>query len=104
MSKELKPLTHFEFGDCEEKARLYPDTFEIPSKQEIADLKVGDYVKLFFVHNPTERMWVKIDAIYNNHSFTGTLANDPIFIHIVKFGDRFAFHAKHIANILKGDE
>jgi len=104
MSDTLKPLKYFEFGDCEEKARLYPDTFEIPSKQEIADLKVGDYVKLIFVHSPTERMWVKIDAIYNNHSFTGSLANDPIFIHIVKYGDRFAFHAKHIANILKDDE
>lgn len=104
MSEELKPLSYFEFVDCEEMARTYPDTFEIPSKEEIADLKVGDYVKLLFVHTPIERMWVKVDAIYNDHSFTGSLSNDPYMINGIKFGDRFAFHAKHIANILKGDE
>lgn len=82
----------------------YPDTFKIPSKEEIDSLKVNDLVKLIFVEkngNPEtvpERMWVKIIEI-NKDDFVGILDNKPYYIESIKYGDEIVFKIENIIDI-----
>lgn len=78
---------------------LHPETFEIPSKEEIQQLTIGDVVKLGFEKKDdmTERMWVIITHI-SGDQFEGKLDNDPVIIDI-KIGDKVEFKAKNIIGI-----
>ena len=77
-----------------------PNTFQIPSKQDKSNLKVGDHVKLGFEDvEGTERMWVKINHISGDH-FVGFLDNDPSFLKSIRHKDLVEFNSKHILSIL----
>lgn len=77
-----------------------PDTFEIPEEWEINSLKPGDYAKLIFlvVDGGAERMWVQITGVTDG-VFVGTLANNPLFIESLSFGDKILFSIQNIIDI-----
>lgn len=81
--------------DCQERNRKYW-TFEVPSQDAIDRLRPGDFAKLVF--DDRERMWVEISKRDCNY-FDGQLANHPIDLDEIEYGDRVCFHAKHIADI-----
>lgn len=85
--------------DAHEQHRQSPETFEIPPKDEIKALKVGDNVKLCFEEpgKPGERMWVEI-AVIEEHVFFGHLRNDPFNLETIKYNDRVRFDERHIYN------
>jgi hypothetical protein len=78
-----EPIMHKDIAlrDCVAHAKKYPTTFEIPTVAEVASLKVGDTVKLHFVHRNywMERMWVEIQEIIDG-KFKGKLLNIPQLI------------------------
>jgi hypothetical protein len=78
------------------RATLHADTFEVPTPEEKAAVKVGDHVKLGFVGaTTTERMWVLVTG-----PGTGTLDNDPAFMTEVKYQDEVAYDLRHILSVL----
>ena len=91
------------------KAAAHPATFHIPSAEDIAGIKVGDYVKLgFVVDSPenlpsgrlrasAERMWVNVRSLA---PFSGVLANDPVVLEDIKAGDTVDFESRHILDII----
>lgn len=94
--------------DCIDLNQKHPLTFNLPDDVQIAKLKVGDSVKVFFQYSenyPTpqgvdinsERLWVDITKIENSQ-LSGTIANDPVNPHL-KFGNIVDFEAKHICNV-----
>lgn len=90
--------------DAVQRNRLYPNTFCIPSAENIANIEVGDYAKIGIHLNvdaapSVERIWVQINTI-NENVFTGTLANNPV-MHKGLFGDVVEFEDRHILDILK---
>jgi len=93
--------------DCQTMNILYPETFHVPSIEQLYSLQVGDYVKLIFVakNKRKERMWVKITSIdtsADEDEFVGILNNEPIIMDL-KLGDKVWFNAKHIAAIWGDD-
>ncbi|HDX9663251.1 TPA: DUF2314 domain-containing protein [Bacillus cereus] len=82
--------------------KLHPDTFEIPTKNDISSLSLGMYVKLGFseYEKIPERMWVEIDSI-NGKKFTGKLNNEPHVLESIKLGDVVEFEAKNILAIFE---
>lgn len=77
-------------------AVLHVATFAVPTSDEKAAVKIGDYVKLGFVGaDITERMWVLVGG-----KGTGTLDNDPHIVTEVKCGDVVVFGPQHILSIL----
>lgn len=81
-----------------------PDTFFIPSREDIDFLVPGDVVKLIFEANGRtygldgcngERMWVKVTKI-NGDSFEGKLSNHPAVWGNLYYGDKLKFTRKHI--------
>lgn len=87
------------------KHKENPRHFLKPTDQEIADLKVGDLVRLFFVFKfktnencTAERMWVQISEIYNDRKI-GILTNIPRFIKDIKVGDSIEFKNENIATL-----
>jgi uncharacterized protein YegJ (DUF2314 family) len=83
-------------ADCRRRHRQHPETFEIPSENDILAIRSGDLVKLIF--DDLERMWVEVTAGDGLH-FEGRLANAPVFVVGIKLEDRVCFHAKHITEI-----
>jgi hypothetical protein len=88
--------------DAEESQRNYPYSFYKPSAAVLAQLTVGQQVKLIFeFDNPDpegmsgERMWVTIGQIEGDR-FKGVLDNEPTELKALKFGDPVDFEARHI--------
>jgi len=96
--------TELKLDNVEDRARMAPDTFEIPSKPQRENLEPGQLVKLVFLtglENPTgERMWVQILSRKDTGGvrYEGEISNDPAFIDAL-FGDIVHFGPEHIANI-----
>jgi hypothetical protein len=60
---------------------------------------LGDHVKLMFTnHRDGEGMWVSVTAI-DGIRITGTLANTPICIDSLDFGDEVRFGPEHIIGV-----
>lgn len=92
-------------GDGARLALEHQFTFYKPSKQAVELLSVGDEVKLIFERvsgdkdgKTAERMWVKVTLI-DEGAFEGTLANDPVVVDDLSFGDRVRFEEKHIIQV-----
>ncbi|MGT2742778.1 immunity protein Imm33 domain-containing protein [Streptococcus plurextorum] len=89
-----------------ERNQADPRHFLIPSPDEVANLKVGDMVRLIFRLNQplengcnAERMWLEISAITDGH-YKGILTNQPQFITTINIMDELVFSEEHIATIL----
>ena len=96
----------FELEDIVKRNKKDPRHFLIPSSDEIANLKVGDLVRLFFVFRfktndgcRAERMWVEISQI-NGKYFKGYLTNQPCYIKDLKVGDLIEFASDNIATTI----
>lgn len=90
-------------GDGVARNAESPDTFWIPTDEEIATIEEGDVVKLMFeVTGPThdfpgsgERMWVTVTRVRGD-TYEGTLSNQPAMFGHLRYGDRVKFSRKHI--------
>lgn len=74
-----------------------PDTFEVPSSDEIKRVVVGDYVK---VSNGKERFWVQIIEKLTRGFFRGIVMNRLIIKTNYILGDTIQIHSRHIYDIL----
>lgn len=83
--------------DGVEVNRKHPDTFQIPTDEEKAAVKPGDYVKIGFNDHEleiTEHMWVHVTG-----EGKGILNNDPVIVDMV-IGDEVTFEPRHILGII----
>ena len=90
LAKTVFPLT-----DGVAMNAAHPLTFEIPTDEEKADIKPGDFVKLGFIGNMTERMWVEV-----TEPGKGLLNNDPVVVDM-ECGDPVEYEPKNVLSILK---
>jgi uncharacterized protein YegJ (DUF2314 family) len=83
-----------------EQNKKYPETFEIPSKSEIENVKLNTFVKLWFEESGKipERMWVLVTEI-DGDNFRGVLRNQPGNLKTVKYNDELRFKAHNILSI-----
>lgn len=92
--------------NVEHRAKKYPTTFQIPSREERTALPLGTFVKLVFIGargsdgaatGRGERMWVEIVEIKDGH-YRGILRNDPVVIRDLHIGALVDFGPEHIAD------
>ncbi len=97
-------MTTWTLGNGVQRNRAHPATFHIPSQPEKAALGLGDCVKLMFedAQGGGERMWVRIVAI-GPYNLAGTLANDPVWIADLEFGERIVFNRDNVIGIIAGN-
>jgi hypothetical protein len=106
---------HFKLIDGEQMNAEHPDTFRIPSEADRRSIKPGQLVKLMFaVPDPlavddgfvAERMWVSVTNIVSDTftTFNGTLANEPVVLTKLNFGDQVLFQPRHIIDIQNESE
>jgi hypothetical protein len=77
-------------------------TFWIPPEDMRVNLEPGIFAKLVFVQKAPsagERMWVEISDVTGPGKYKGRLANNPVSIKGLEFGDEVVFEAKHVADI-----
>ncbi len=91
-------------GDGLARNAEHPESFWVPSAEEVSMLEPGDSVKLMFeakgwthgLHGcGAERMWVKITKVQGD-KFEGTLSNVPAVWNHLDWGDKVTFSRKHI--------
>jgi hypothetical protein len=83
--------------NAQQMHRDYPDTFDVPTKDELRKIDIHQYVK---VSNGKERFWVQICDKLTRGYFRGVVMNRLIFFTNYTIGDVIQFHERHIYNIL----
>lgn len=84
-----------EWVDAQEKHRQHPDTFDVPSEEELAKIDVGFTVK---VCNGQERFWTEVVELLEDGLLVrvdNNLVNDRGY----NFGDILRIEKKHIYEI-----
>ena len=91
--------TEWTLADGEERHRLSPESFPIPSEGARADVQAGDLVKLIFEPSTgiAERMWVTVTT--GGDQLVGTLNSDPAELHGLRAGDAVPFERRHVIAI-----
>ena len=82
--------------DAQAMAKAHPETFEAPNTKELADVKVGDSVKICI--NNLEKLWVAVTSI-NGGQLKGKIDNHPVVLDDVSFGDAIMFKKENIYTI-----
>jgi len=90
-------MLEYKLTDCWERSKQHPTTFEIPTREEIRELKMGDFVKLIF--NDEERMWVEIMG-KRLTTWIGRLDSQPLCAPLEK-NTEIEFETRHICSIMK---
>ena len=95
----------WELFNAVEQKEAYPDSFRLPSQEELSTLKPGDCAKLIFgflakdesgqEEIQGERMWVLIDGKTDN-GFTGRLISQPTSSDVLHPLDRVNFTPQNI--------
>ena len=85
------------FIDARKMARDFPETFQVPSSEEIATLNVGDFVKVACeFKDGGERFWVQIFELDPKRRwFKGDVSND-LCTNELNFGDEVMVFAYNI--------
>jgi uncharacterized protein YegJ (DUF2314 family) len=88
----------YELKDFKKASEENPCTYNIPSEDEICEIKRGHFAKLHFTENGSnERLWVVINEITPT-GFIGALDNDPEILRSIKRGNTVEFEVRHIAS------
>lgn len=90
-----KPVKRIKLVNAEEIHKQYPKSFEIPDKEDLDDLKIGDSVKVN--KEPGERFWVEIVDIKPDY-YLGEVDNE-IITGDIEYGDIIKFQRKNIYSI-----
>lgn len=90
-----------EFVDAQEMHRKNPKTFEVPSDEELSNIKVGGHVK---VCAERERFWVKVTKV-ENKTIQGEVDNELVSSdeHNLFLGDEIEFHFDNVYSIYDND-
>jgi len=90
-----KPMVYFDqWSDAQELAQNHPDSFEIPTPEELDGLKEDDLVE---VCNGKERFWVVLTTI--DHSldyFEGRVNNQLVYKKPYNYDDLISFKKENI--------
>jgi hypothetical protein len=86
-----------DFVDAQYMSQQYPETFMVPTSDELNSLKVGDLVKLCCCR---ERFWVEIVKL--GDSILGRIDNNLIFSdeHNLEYNDLICFTKRNVLQII----
>ena len=84
-----------EWVDAQEKHRQHPDTFDVPSEEELAKIDVGFTVK---VCNGQERFWTEVVELLEDGLMV-RVDNNLVHDRGYNFGDILRIEKKHIYEI-----
>jgi hypothetical protein len=93
-----------EFVNARDMAEKRPNTFEVPSNDDIYDINTGDCVKVCAGY---ERFWVKVTAVELTANiglvFEGVIDNVLMNTgdHGLKLGDLVRLYPRHIYDIVR---
>lgn len=100
-------MSLYQLTDGQDMHQRHPDTFGVPNDEELAALRVGDFVKLGFQSDddeePGERMWVEVTdlpiAVDFGSIHVGRLANQPVVYTHLRPDMAIAFQLRHVLAI-----
>lgn len=81
--------------DAQRMHREHPDTFYAPSREELALIKPGDFVKVCWRH---ERFWVEVEGGLDKY-LIGTVANEWL-VSGFAFGALYRFERRRVYSIM----
>lgn len=100
MVRKLKLFTNVDFLDAQQLGREHPNTFAAPTEEDIAQIKVGDYVK---VCDGEERFWNIIKKM-DGDIIVAEINNKLVCGQDYNLGDLIQFSKHHIYDIESADQ
>ncbi len=88
------------FVDAQEMSKKYPETFAVPSNDDLCSLVPGDYVKVCALNK--ERFWVQLTTVAEDF-LTGVVSNDLVEVPL-KFGETVSFFKCNVYCIMKQEQ
>lgn len=87
-------------------------SFDLPTRGQLLDVKIGDSVKLIFgIYSDTdedipagERMWLTVIEKHKPDRWRGLLESQPLLIGDMNPGEEFEFHPLQIIDITKKEK
>jgi hypothetical protein len=91
--------------DGQARAAMHPGTFDIPSRREIDEIRIGDHLKIGLEHDggSGERFWVKVSSIPDGSKgavFEGSVANDLVGFPEYPCQSSIKFEKRHILGVM----
>jgi len=93
-------MNYHNFINAQEMAKKYPDTFEAPSMEELAQIKQNDFIKVCL---NDERFWVKVIEA-DEDEIRGEVDNHLFESQPFNIGDIIACKKEHVYAIEKENE
>ena len=88
-----------ELVNAQEMAQQNPDTFTVPTAEEMAAIEAGTYIK---VCAEPERFWIRVESVNPDNTFTGRVEqSDMVFTqrHDYKHDDEVTVKPENIYSI-----
>jgi hypothetical protein len=105
---EKRRKAKFILEDCDKVWQKYGgDVSQLPTREEVEKLNVGDYVDLIFTDKSgkSERLWLKVTKNRNtNNHYMGKLIDKAAIVNLPSDLDEVEFDATHIASLIKESE
>jgi len=93
--------TNLQFINAQEMSKRFPDTFTVPSDEELASIAPSSIVK---VAHGDERFWVRVLSVADNGTITAKVSNNLIGDHGFNHGDTITFHKENVYQLYDEDE
>ncbi len=92
-------MNDYTFVDAQEMGKLHPDSFYAPSKDDLAKIKAGDFVKVSIAG---ERFWVKVTKVELPH-IIGEVDNQLLnsYQHGYSLGSKIVFKPENVFDIME---
>jgi len=85
-----------DFINAVERNKQNPDTFQIPSEEQLDKMEPGFHIK---IGHSEERFWAEVSSIEDSGSIYAIVDNDLVFEHPFKYGDKILVQRCHIMDM-----
>lgn len=92
----MRTIKKIQLVDTIEMNKIHPDTFQLPPKEVLDNLKVGDTVK---VCNSNERFWCIVDDFITDDLIVGVIDNQLLIDYGYGFDDKIFIHKNNIYDV-----
>lgn len=90
------------FTNARKMHELHPDTFWVPSSEELDSVAVGDFLKVC-LESAKERFWCKVSSIADDGSFD-CVVNNELLTDELSLGDSVVILRDEVYDTMKGDK
>jgi hypothetical protein len=101
--RRIKTINEVEWLDAQAMHKAHPDTFDVPTDEELAVIASGSFIKVCgFGFHGRERFWLEVQAVEGD-TITGLVKNDLTELPLFR-DDEVKVDRRHVMNLMTAEE